>query len=87
MADQFVYSEDYVRGRMYSFLKFKKYMLEFAKIVNEEMKYDVEILDVSLSPDSKTIIVRFDEGEFGFDSALMWDQDARMTVKKYYENI
>jgi hypothetical protein len=80
-----IYSESFVRGRIYSYLNFKKYLLKISKIVCEEMGYDDEILDVKIISDNKTVWVTFKDSDFGYDSALLWDQDIRETVKKYLE--
>jgi hypothetical protein len=79
-----IYSESFVRGRIYSSLNFKKYLLNISKIVCEEMGYEHEILDVNIK-DNKTVWVTFKDYDFGYDSALLWDQNIRETVKKYLE--
>jgi len=82
-TEQFIYSHEYVSARIYSFLKFKKYMKSLAVIICEEMQENEEIIDVNMSPDGKTVWVSFKDSEFGFDSALLWDKDVRKTVQKY----
>jgi hypothetical protein len=82
-TEQFIYSHEYVSARIYSFLKFKKYMKSLAEIICEEMQENEEIIDVNMSPDGKTVWVSFKYSEFGFDSALLWDKDVRKTVQKY----
>ena len=82
-TEQFIYSHEYVSARIYSFLKFKKYMKSLAEIVCEEMQEIQEIIDVNITPDGKTVWVSFKDSEFGFDSALLWDKDLRKTVQKY----
>ena len=82
-TEQFIYSQEYVSARIYSFLKFKKYMNSLAEIICEEMQENEEIIDVNMSPDGKTVWVSFKDSEFGFDSALLWDKDVRKTVQKY----
>jgi len=82
-TEQFIYSHEYVSARIYSFLKFKKYMKSLAEIICEEMQENEEIIDVNMSPDGKTVWVSFKDSEFGFDSALLWDKDVRKTVQKY----
>jgi len=81
-----IYGEEYVRGRIYSFVKFKKYLQEIAHIFCEEFQYDKDdIIEVSLSDDSKTVWVHFDSGTIGFASELLWDKNVRETFKKNYE--
>ena len=82
-----IYSEDFVRGRIVSFLNFKKYLHKIAKIVCEEMRYEDEILDVNITSDGKTVWVTFIDTEFGFDSALLWNQNIKDSVKKHYEAV
>ena len=82
-TEQFIYSHEYVSARIYSFLKFKKYMKSLAEIICEEMQENEEIIDVNMSPDGKTVWVSFKDSEFGFDSALLWDKNVRKTVQKY----
>jgi hypothetical protein len=82
-TEQFIYSHEYVSARIYSFLKFKKYMKSLAEIICEEMQEIQEIIDVNITPDGKTVWVSFKDSEFGFDSALLWDKDLRKTVQKY----
>ena len=82
-TEQFIYSHEYVSARIYSFLKFKKYMKSLSEIICEEMQENEEIIDVNMSPDGKTVWVSFKDSEFGFDSALLWDKDVRKTVQKY----
>ena len=80
-TEQFIYSEDFVRGRIYSYLKFKKYLRSIAKIVCEKLQYDQEIIDVNITSDGKTVWVTFKESEFGFDSALLWDKKLKETIE------
>jgi len=81
-----IYGEEYVRGRIYSFVKFKKYLQEIAHIFCEEFQYDKDdIIEVSLSDDGKTVWVHFDSGTIGFASELLWDKNVRETFKKNYE--
>ena len=82
-TDPFIYSHEYVSARIYSFIKFKKYIRSLAKIVCEELQYDQEIIDVNITPDGKTVWVTFKDSEFGFDSALLWDKNIRNTVQSY----
>jgi DNA-directed RNA polymerase subunit H len=44
-TEQFIYSHEYVSARIYSFLKFKKYMKSLAEIICEEMQEIQEIID------------------------------------------
>ena len=81
-----IHSEEYVRGRIYSFVRFKKYLHEIAYIFCEEFQYDKDdIIEVSVSDDSKTVWVHFDSGTIGFASELLWDKNVRETFKKNYE--
>ena len=81
-----IYSEDYVRGRIYSFLRFKKYMKKVADIVCEEFQHDKnDIIEVSLSDDGTTVWIHFDSGTVGFASELLWDKNVRETIRKIYE--
>ncbi len=82
-VEQFIYSHEYISARIYSFLKFKKYIRSLAEIVCEELQYDQEILDVNITADGKTVWVTFKDSEFGFDSALLWDKNIRNTVQSY----
>ena len=82
-TEQFIYSHEYVSARIYSFLKFKKYVKSLSEIICEEMQENEEIIDVNMSRDGKTVWVSFKDSEFGFDSALLWDKDVRKTVQKY----
>ncbi len=84
-TEQFIYPHEYVSARIYGFLKFKKYLKSIAKIVCEELDYNEEIIDVNITPDSKTVWVIFKEHEFGFDSALLWDKNIRKTVQSYLD--
>ena len=81
-----IYSEDYVRGRIYSFLNFKKYMKKVADIVCEEFQHDKnDIIEVSLSDDGTTVWIHFDSGTVGFASELLWDKNVRETIRKIFE--
>ena len=85
-ADPKILSEQYVRGRIYSIVKFKKYLKEIAYIFCEEFQYDKDdIIEVSLSDDGKTVWIHFDSGTIGFASELLWDQNVRETFKKNFE--
>ena len=84
-SEQFIYPHEYISARIYGFLKFKKYLKSVAKIVCEELDIDEEIIDVNITPDSKTVWVIFKEHEFGFDTALLWDQNIRKTVQSYLD--
>jgi hypothetical protein len=85
-ADTKILSEQYTRGRIYSFVKFRKYLQEIAYIFCEEFKYDKDdIIEVSLSDDGKTVWIHFDSGTIGFASELLWDQNVRETFKKNFE--
>jgi hypothetical protein len=82
-TDQFIYSQGYISGRIYSYLKFKKYITKIAEIVCDEMQDNQEIIDVNITPDGKTVWVTFKDSEFGFDSSLLWDKNIRNTVQNY----
>jgi hypothetical protein len=85
-TDQRIYSEEYVKGRIYSFVRFRKYLHEIAFIFCEEYQYDKDdIIEVSLSDDGKTVWVHFDSGTIGFASELLWDKNVRETFRKQNE--
>jgi len=85
-TDQKIYSEEYVKGRIYSFVRFRKYLHEIAFIFCEEYQYDKDdIIEVSLSDDGKTVWVHFDSGTIGFASELLWDKNVRETFRKQNE--
>ena len=81
-TEQFIYSEDFVRGRIYSYLKFQKYIESVAKIVCNEMDYGV-FKSVRLDPKGDTVWVEFEETEFGFDASFLWDKDIKENIDKY----
>ena len=84
--EQFIYSEEYVRGRIYSFNKFKAYLRKIASIFCEEFQYDKDdIIEVSVSDDSKTVWIHFDSGTIGFASELLWDKNVREAFRKNFE--
>ena len=81
-----ILDEQYVRGRIWSFTRFQKYLREIAYIFCEEFQYDKDdIIEVSLSDDGKTVWVHFDSGTIGFASELLWDKNVRETFKKNFE--
>jgi hypothetical protein len=85
-TDRFIYSESYIRGRIYSHLRFKKYMQEIANIFCEEFHLDKsQVLGVDLSEDGKTVYLNFEDGEIGFASEMLWDQNVRETFRKNFE--
>jgi len=85
-TDQRIYSEEYVKGRIYSFVRFRKYLHEIAFIFCEEYQFDKDdIIEVSLSDDGKTVWVHFDSGTIGFASELLWDKNVRETFRKQNE--
>jgi hypothetical protein len=85
-TDLKIYSEEYVKGRIYSFVRFKKYLQEIAHIVCEEFQHDKnDIIEVSLSDDGTTVWIHFDSGTIGFASELLWDKNVRETVRKIFE--
>ena len=81
-----ILDEQYVRGRIWSFTRFHKYLREIAYIFCEEFQYDKDdIIEVSLSDDGKTVWVHFDSGTIGFASELLRDKNVRETFKKNFE--
>ena len=85
-TDSKIYSEEYVRGRIYSFIRFHAYLRKIASIFCEEFQYDKDdIIEVCLSDDGKTVWVHFDSGTIGFASELLWDKNVRETFKKKFE--
>ena len=85
-TDPKIYSEEYVRGRIYSFIRFHAYLRKIASIFCEEFQYDKDdIIEVCLSDDGKTVWVHFDSGTIGFASELLWDKNVRGTFKKNFE--
>ncbi len=85
-TDPKIYGEEYVRGRIWSFIRFQKYLREIAYIFCEEFHYSKDdIIEVSLSDDGKTVWVHFDSGTIGFASELLWDKNVRETFKKNFE--
>ena len=85
-TDPKIYSEEYVRGRIYSFIRFHDYLRKIASIFCEEFQYDKDdIIEVCLSDDGKTVWVHFDSGTIGFASELLWDKNVRETFKKNFE--
>jgi hypothetical protein len=84
-TDQFIYSEEFIRGRIYSYLRFQKYMTKIAEIVCKELDMDEKIISVSLNPSGDTVFVRFEESEFGFDSSFLWDKNLKGTIEKYLD--
>jgi len=82
-SDPKIYSEEYVRGRIYSFVRFHAYLRKIASIFCEEFQYDKDdILEVCLSDDGKTVWIHFDSGTIGFASELLWDKNVRETFRK-----
>ena len=85
-TDPKIYGEEQVRGRIWSFIRFHKYLREIANIFCEEFQYDKDdIIEVSMSYDGKTVWVHFDSGTIGFASELLWDKNVRETFRKNYE--
>ncbi len=81
-SEQFIYSEDFVRGRIYSYLKFQKYMESVAKIVCDELDYG-KFKSVRLDPKGDTVWVEFEETEFGFDASFLWNKDIKNKIEIY----
>ena len=85
-TDPKIYGEEYVRGRIYIFIRFHAYLRKIASIFCEEFQYDKDdIIEVCLSDDGKTVWVHFDSGTIGFASELLWDKNVRETFKKNFE--
>ena len=85
-SDFRILDEQYVRGRIWSFTRFQKYLREIAYIFCEEFQYDKDdIIEVSVSDDSKTVWIHFDSGTIGFASELLWDKNVRETFRKNFE--
>jgi hypothetical protein len=85
-SDPKIYSEEYVRGRIYSFTRFHAYLRKIAFIFCEEFEYDKDdIIEVCLSDDGKTVWIHFDSGTIGFASELLWDKNVRETFRKNFE--
>jgi len=80
-----IYSEAFVRGRMYSYLKFEKYMTSVAEIVCKELDIDDEIVSVSLNTSGDTVFVYFEDNSFGFDSCFLWDKNLKNTIENYLD--
>ena len=81
-TEQFIYSEDFVRGRIYSYLKFQKYMESIAKIVCDELNFG-NFKSVRLDPKGDFIWVTFEDSEFGFDACYLWDKDIKGNIENY----
>jgi hypothetical protein len=87
MSTESIHSEEYVRGRIYSYLKFHKYLKSIAKIVCEEWEFEYDtMLGVELSEDGKIVWMHFEVNDIGFDSDLLWDKNIRETLKKDFES-
>ena len=85
-TDPKIYGEEYVRGRIWSFIRFHKYLREIANIFCEEFQYDKDdIIEVSISDEGKTVWVHFYSGTIGFATELLWDKNVRETFRKNYE--
>lgn len=85
-TDPKIYGEEYVRGRIYSFIRFHAYLRKIASIFCDEFQYDKDdIIEVSMSDDGKTVWVHFHSGTIGFASELLWDKNVRETFRKNYE--
>ena len=81
-----ILDEQYVRGRIWSFTRFQKYLREIAYIFCEEFHYSKDdIIEVSLSDDGKTVWIHYDDGTIGFASEFLWDKNVRETFRKNYE--
>ena len=49
-TDRFIYSQEYIQARIYSYIKFKKYMKDIADIFCEEFYLDKsQVLGIDLS--------------------------------------
>ena len=81
-----ILSEQYVRGRIWSFVRFQKYLREIAYIFCEEFNYSKDdIIEVSLSDDGKTVWIYYDSGTIGFASEFLWDQNVRESFRNQNE--
>jgi hypothetical protein len=61
-------------------------MKEIADIFCEEFHLDKsQVLGIDLSEDGKTVYLNFEDGEIGFASELLWDQNVRETFSKSFE--
>lgn len=87
MSDQIkILSEQYVRGRIWSFTRFQKYLREIAYIFCEEFNFSKDnIIEVSLSDDGKTVWIYYDDGTIGFASEFLWDENVRESFRKQNE--
>ena len=84
-TEQFIYSEEFIRGRIYSYLRFQKYMTSIAKIVCKELDMNEKIISVQLNPSGDTVFVYFEDSSFGFDSAFLWDKHLKGTIENYLD--
>ena len=85
-TEPFIYSEDYIRGRIYSFVKFKKCMKQVADIFCEEFHLNKnEVIGLDLTDDGKIVYLIFENGEIGFASDFLWDQNVRENFRKSFE--
>jgi hypothetical protein len=80
-----IYSEAFVRGRIYSYLKFQNYIKDIADKVCQELGIDDPILSVDLSPVGDRVFVKFIDGSFSFDAAFLWDQNLEDTLENYID--
>lgn len=87
MSDQIkILSEQYVRGRIWSFTRFQKYLREIAYIFCEEFNFSKDkIIEVSLSDDGKTVWIHYNDGTIGFASEFLWDENVRESFRKQNE--
>ena len=84
-TEQFIYSEEFVRGRIYSYLRFQKYMTSVAEIVCKELDMDEKIVSVSLNSSGDTVFVNFEDSSFGFDANFLWDKNLKGTIENYLD--
>jgi len=81
-----ILDEQYVRGFIWSFTRFQKYLREIAYIFCEEFNYSKDnIIEVSLSDDGKTVWIYYDDGTIGFASEFLWDENVRESFRKQNE--
>ena len=74
-TDPKIYGEEYVRGRIWSFIRFHKYLREIANIFCEEFQYvKDDIIEVSMSDDGKTVWVHFDSNTKKFGMVIKYNQ-------------
>lgn len=79
------YSENEIRAKIKSYLKFQNYMKDVADIVCQELGIEDPILSVELNPVGDTVFVNFVDSSFSFDAAFLWDQNLKGTIENYID--